>query len=253
MKNYGTPTTPLWGLVTLKNPTLKTTTLKRTTLKRTTHTRKTYPSRQISPAQALLGQYLGASPSFGVKNLGRTDCEIDTPTATPQPMPRTGSAVGLTTSAGGEHGERLPFSVDVLAKIALLPVDQEALIERFFEYKAKNASRGKAIADPSAYLLEMARDETAKNCGVQVDPNAISSRNEWVRGAALAGAMRAPPALPSKRVCARIDARLVEDGLVPVTVKAKWSKAWADGTTRLGYSAFADAERQRARFFTRAA
>jgi len=247
VKNYGTPATPLWGLVTLKNPTLKTTALKRTTLKRTTHTRKTYPSRHISPEQVIRDQNVGASLGLEMKDKGRTDCEVGTRAPTPQAMPQTGSGVGLTTSGGGKR-ERLAFSAGALAKIDLLPVDLEALIDRFLEYAGKSAAKGRPIADPDAYLLEMARDETEKVHGIEVDVHAISSRNEWARGAALAGAMRPPPPLPSERAVARIDARLVKEGLTPKAVKAKWSKGWADGTTRLDYSAFADAERQRARF-----
>ena len=53
---------------------------------------------------------------------------------------------------------------DVIGRIRRMCVDPEALAER---YKAK--TRGRRIADPSAYLMRIAQNEVAKRDGVSVE------------------------------------------------------------------------------------
>jgi hypothetical protein len=165
-RNYGTRESPLWASATVQNVTLKKTTGKKATLKKTTLPRKTSPVRQISPALHELNNHKGASPgSFG-RRAGRTDLAAGNAAA-------RSAAAALPESAEGSAmqvpGERLPFSDNALRECHLLDVDLDALIDRYFEAEGKKAAKGERIADPSAYLLKMARDERAKANGVMVD------------------------------------------------------------------------------------
>jgi hypothetical protein len=61
-------------------------------------------------------------------------------------------------------GERVPFTPEVLREVGALGLDVEALIERY-----QRKTFGRTIAEPGAYLLQMARDEAAKVRGVTPD------------------------------------------------------------------------------------
>jgi hypothetical protein len=83
----------------------------------------------------------------------------------------------MPTGTDGAAGDRLPFTAAVLAEIAALGLDVAAIVER---YRQRTAD--KRIADPSAYLLRMARDEAAKRLGVPADAVAgLASRDRAER------------------------------------------------------------------------
>jgi hypothetical protein len=87
----------------------------------------------------------------------------------------------------GASGGRLPFSPGVIRELVSLNEDVETLIERY-----RHRTKGKRIADPSAYLLEMGRDAAAKRLGISKAALAkITSRNASEKAAALAGAVGA--------------------------------------------------------------
>jgi hypothetical protein len=106
----------------------------------------------------------------------------------------------------GANGERVPFTTAVLAEIAMLGLDAATLVERYRERTA-----GRHIADPSAYLLRMARDEAAKRLGVPVTALAgIASGNRSKRAmsqAASVGAAVEPSPAVLKGVVRRARAR----------------------------------------------
>jgi len=79
---------------------------------------------------------------------------------------------------------RLPFTADVIDEVYSLGLDPEVLIQRY-----RAAAKRTRIADPSAYLLRMARDDVAKRTGVTAeDVKRCSSRNRGERKANLAAA-----------------------------------------------------------------
>jgi DNA-binding MarR family transcriptional regulator len=85
---------------------------------------------------------------------------------------------------GNGTEDRLPFASSVVAEINALGLNAEALIERYLV-----KTRRRHIADPSAYLLAMARDELAKRVGVSAeDVKRASARNNAERAAALVAA-----------------------------------------------------------------
>jgi len=195
--NYGTRESPLWAHATVHNVTLK----------KTTRLRATSRVRQISPARHKLNNHKGASPRPFGERTRRTDLA-------PGNAGALTAVAALPESVGGlamqVPGDRLPFSNSVLRECHLLDVDLDALIDRYFEAEGKIAAKRKRIADPSAYLLKMARDERAKANGVNVDDlKDIASPNEWARGTALAKAMGAPTtSLRASRLCWPGDAEL---------------------------------------------
>ena len=147
---------PIWGLAAVNNPALK----------KAAPLRTTHPSRNISPAQDQLNSDVGASPVVVEHGNELTDAEGD-------------------NAQRGACPADLPFSRPVLAVVAALGVDLDALINRYKKLSAKAAAKGRPIADPSAYLLKMARDACAKACGVSVeDIQEATSSNEWERRAA---------------------------------------------------------------------
>jgi hypothetical protein len=239
------------GLPGLKNPTFKKGTLKNVTLKNPTQLRTTRPLRTISPTRHAKANdaghsdgRAGAAPGSHYQNARRTDFVAGSAAA------QTVAAVPMG-SAAYALGERLPLSNSALLECHLLDVDLDALIDRYFEVEAKKAAKGKRIADPSRYLVKMAKDERAKKNGVLVETlEGISSPNEWTRGAAYARAMstpdqprRFPAVLPDERQRQRIAKDLERSGFVPVEIEARWAKARSEGTTRLDYLQYANALR----------
>ena len=81
------------------------------------------------------------------------------------------------------------FSAFVLHELVALGVDVGPLIER---YETKTAN--KRIADPSAYLLRMGRDEAAKRCGATIEQ--IKGSTSQSRGERIAAAVSATGAEP---------------------------------------------------------
>jgi uncharacterized protein YdaU (DUF1376 family) len=82
--------------------------------------------------------------------------------------------VPLGTDDDGARGTRLPFTAAAIADVEKLGIDPAGLYERY-----QRKTLGKRIADPSAYLLEMARDQAAKSLGC--DPGVLkgaTSRNQ---------------------------------------------------------------------------
>jgi hypothetical protein len=252
VKNYGTRQEPQWGLVSLKNPTFKNPTFKKVTFKKTTHSHKTSPSHQISPPQVTVSQHIGASPAVVEHKQGRTDLGSGQVGSALPPQARAANDTGL---AMGSPPLRLPFSTDVIKEAEALGVDFEELVDRYQEFAAKTAAKGRPIADPSAYLLKMARDKCAKPDASDPEELAraienlkgIASPNEWARAAAFTRVARTPPPLPAEKVRARIADQLRKDGLDPGTVEAEWSKAYAERRTKSEYRVFADAKRDAAR------
>jgi hypothetical protein len=117
----------------------------------------------------------------------------------------------------GASGDRVPFTPDVLAEIAMLGLDAAALIER---YRTKTA--GRHIEEPSAYILQMARDEAAKQRGVPVAALAgIASGNRAKRAMAQAASVGAAVE-PSPAVLHSVERRLRARGQDPVAVIAAW-------------------------------
>jgi hypothetical protein len=204
VKNYGTRQKPRWGVVSLKNPTFKNPTFKKVTFKKTTHSRKTPPSHQISPPQVVFSQHTGASPAVERKQ-SRTDLGSGQVGSALPPEVRVANDTGL---AIGRPPPRLPFSTDVIEEVQALGVDLEELVDRYQEFAAKTAAKGRLIADPSAYLLKMARDKCAKPDAANPEELAraidnlkgIASLNEWARAAAFARVARTPPPLPAEKV-----------------------------------------------------
>ncbi len=58
----------------------------------------------------------------------------------------------------------MPFSGAVISELTALDVDVTELVERYFR-----RTKRRTIADPSAYLLSMGRDQVAKRLGVNAD------------------------------------------------------------------------------------
>jgi hypothetical protein len=146
------------------------------------------------------------------------------------------------------RGNHLPFSADVWMKVEAMGIDPESLIDTYLEYADKNAAKGKPISDPVAYFLKMAKDEAEKLLGTTIDPTAITSPNEWARGAALARATGTPatrylPPPPTDDALKRINARLRSADEDPDSVLTEWRQARRDGRTRANFSAFADVKR----------
>jgi hypothetical protein len=105
----------------------------------------------------------------------------------------------------------------VLAEIAALGVDVAAIVERYHQRTA-----GRRIADPSAYLLWMTRDEVAKRFGVPAAALAgLGSRNRAERASALAASVGAI-AEPSPAVLRGLARRARARGDDPDTMIAAW-------------------------------
>jgi hypothetical protein len=250
-RNHGTRKSPLWAHATVQNATFKKTTRKNATLKNTTLLRTTSPIRQITPARHELNNNEGASPGPFRNIAGRTDLTAGNAAALTAAAAPPESADG---SAMQVPGERLPFSDRALRECHLLDVDLDALIDRYFEAEGKKAAKGKRIADPSRYLVKMAKEERAKMNKVSIEAlDGISSPNEWIRGAAYARAMGTPEQpqlcaaiLPDEPQLQRIARDLERSGLVADEIFAKWTKARREGTTRLGYAQYANAMRANA-------
>lgn len=98
------------------------------------------------------------------------------------------------------------FTKAVLAEIALLGLDASEIVERYAKRTA-----GRTIADPSAYLLQIARDVMAKKTGVPVEHvKRMTSRNRHERIEAAADATMAysrpsDAALAKVRNCASLE------------------------------------------------
>jgi hypothetical protein len=130
----------------------------------------------------------------------------------------------------------------VLDEVRLLGLDVERLLDRFFEYESKKASKGSPIADRSAYLLKMAREEVAKSNGVSAeDLKGITSPDERKRGETYARAMGTPPVLrlPDQRRRQRLAMQLERAGLCPRETEQKWHSACSNRATRLDYEGYA--------------
>jgi hypothetical protein len=116
-----------------------------------------------------------------------------------------------------DGGDRLPFTPSVLAEIGAMGVDPTAVVERYRE-----RTGGRRIADPSAYLLRMARDEAAKRLGVPIAALVglgSCSRAERARAqAASVGAV----AKPSEAVLRGVERRARSRGDNPDEVIAAW-------------------------------
>jgi hypothetical protein len=250
-RNHGTCVSPLWAHATVQNATLKKTTRKKSTLKKTTLLRTTSPVRQISPARHEPNNHKGLSPQPFWKIAGRTDLIAGNAAALTAAAAPPDSSDG---SAMQVHGEHLPFSDRALRECHLLDVDLDALMDRYFEAEAKKVAKGKRIADPSRYLVKMAKEERAKMNKVSIEAlDGISSPNEWTRGAAYGRAMGNPEQqqlctaiLPDEPQLQRIARDLERSGLVADEIFAKWIKARREGTTRLGYPQYANAMRANA-------
>lgn len=79
------------------------------------------------------------------------------------------------------------FEPSVLRDLAALSVDTAALIDKY-----NSKTRVKHIADPSAYLLRMGREEAANRHGVTAEHiTAQTSRNRRIRVAAAVDALGA--------------------------------------------------------------
>ncbi len=130
--------------------------------------------------------------------------------------------------------DRLPFTAAVLQEIGALGVDAAAIVERYRERTA-----GRHIADPSAYLLRMARDETAKRLGVPVTALVgTSSRNAGERSSARAAAVGAHVE-PSEAVLKGVIRRARARGDHPDEV----IRAWRESTKGLPFHTSAAADR----------
>jgi hypothetical protein len=107
-----------------------------------------------------------------------------------------------------DTSERLKgFTFDVLRKVQMLGVATEPLLAH---YAAKTA--GKAIKDPAAYLLRMAREEAAKSLGVSVDAlKGIFARDPIARAKATEGALAGDDALDPDAIAKRVKAGYATD------------------------------------------
>jgi len=220
VKNYGTSSQPLWGLAAIKNPTLKKAARKKAALKNPAHLRTTFPSRNISPPQDQLASDAGASPHVAERGNELTDAGGDKAQGRPCPAD-------------------LPFSRSVLAAVAALGIDLWALISRYEKFSTRAIANGRAIADPSAYLLKMAHDVYAKRCGVSVeDVREATSSYEWKRRAASARMRDARPKLSPEKERSLIADQLRRSGLDPIKVEAAWRQAAPGGNAR-DYQLFA--------------
>lgn len=109
---------------------------------------------------------------------------------------------GVPTASQGtdsQPAQTLPFTAGVLTEVARLGVDVDKLFAR---YEAR--TKGRCINDPSAYLLQMARDEAAKRLGVtaeQVKGTTSKNRSERIQAATEATAAFSRP---SDGVLARV-------------------------------------------------
>jgi len=224
VSNHGTPSAPLWGVASLKNPTFKN-----ATFKKTTHSRSAYSSRGISPPRSIEKTHGGTAPALEGEELGRTDSD---------------RGRGGTINPFGEH---LRFTPDTRAMVEGIGVNYDTLLDKYHKYAKKNAAEGTPISNPYGYLLEMARGEVAKVFGTQVDLHAINFPNEWTRAQALAEVMGAPPRLPPEREHERINRRLRAEGLDPDQVLADWQKTRRECSTTADFSTFADAKRMERR------
>jgi len=240
-RNHGTRESPLWAHTTVQNATLKKTTRKKAPLKKAPLLRTTSPIRQISPGRHELNNHKGASPEPFGRIAGRTDVIVGHAAAFTVAVAPPESTQGLQMQV---LGERLPFSDSALRACHLLDVDLDALIDRYFDAERRQAVKGKRIADPSRYLVKMAKDERAKKDGVPIEAlDGISSPNEWTRGAAYASAMGTEEQLPDERQRQRIAKDLERSGFVAADIEAKWTKARREGATRLDYRQYANAMR----------
>ena len=78
--------------------------------------------------------------------------------------------------------KRLPFTREVIGELQGLGCDVESLVAKYLE-----RTKRKRIAESSAYLLQMGRDECAKAAGVTVDVvKDCSARRQVTRADALA-------------------------------------------------------------------
>ncbi|KAB2918498.1 MAG: helix-turn-helix domain-containing protein [Hyphomicrobiaceae bacterium] len=126
-------------------------------------------------------------------------------------------AAGL---ARGASGERLPFTPAVLTELVQLGIDVEALVRRYAE-----KTKGRRIADPSAYLLRMGRDEAAKMHGVTAEAlTKIATRNRSARKHAMAAAVGAC-AEPSKIILRGFIRRAKVRGDDPDALLRRWRQA----------------------------
>jgi hypothetical protein len=76
---------------------------------------------------------------------------------------------------------RWPFTPEVIRELTSLDVNVEDLVERY-----QKRTKNRRIDDPSAYLLQMGRDQVAKRLGVTVDALVkMASRNMAERGQAI--------------------------------------------------------------------
>jgi hypothetical protein len=123
----------------------------------------------------------------------------------------------IAAGTDGATGERLPFTTAVLAEIGALGLDAVAIVERY-----QRRTAGRRIADPSAYLLRMARDEAAKRLGVPANALvSLGSRNRAERACALAASVGAI-AEPSPAVLRGIARRARGRGDDPDALIAAW-------------------------------
>ncbi len=118
-----------------------------------------------------------------------TDAGADLFSAAQRATERAGGKRKKSAADEIASGERLPFSFDVVRELTGLGVDVEALVERY-----SSRTKGKRIADPSAYLLKMGHDAAAKQLGVPVaQVVAMSSRDHAARLEAItAGTITGP-------------------------------------------------------------
>lgn len=129
----------------------------------------------------------------------------------------TGELHVITSGTDRAAGNRLPFTAAVLAEIGALSLDAAAIIDRY-----RQRTAGRRIADPSAYLLQMARDEAAKRLGVPVEALAgLNSGNHTERAMAQAAGVGAAPE-PSEGVLRGVVRRTRARGDDPDELIAAW-------------------------------
>jgi hypothetical protein len=132
----------------------------------------------------------------------------------------------------GATGNRLPFTADVLKAIDILGLDVTALVERYVKRTA-----GRRIADPSAYLLKMARDEAAKRLGVSAAAlEAAASRDRARRATAQAASVGAT-AEPTAAVLRGVERRALLRGEKPGELVTAWRGWVGDLPLKTGHEA----------------
>jgi hypothetical protein len=73
------------------------------------------------------------------------------------------------------------------------PLRVGALCEKLDKYVDRNAAKGTPITNPYGYFLRMVQNKAQEKHQAPIDPHAITSPNQWVRGKAFAKVMGTPP------------------------------------------------------------